>query len=344
MDSSNIELREEEEEEELENSYSQVGLEPGEQFQVRYSVQEELGKGRYGVVHKVKDQQSGIIAAAKFVRCVKKQDRVKVQEEINIMNNLRHPKLLQLIAAFENPKDIIMIMEYISGGELFERVVAEDFMLTEQDCVLFMRQICQGVSYMHNNCIVHLDLKPENIMCHKSSSHKIKIVDFGLARRLQTNIPLRVLYGTPEFVPPEIINYDPIGVTSDMWSVGVICYVLLSGLSPFMGDTDAETFVNITRVDYDFDDEMFNTISEDAKEFISSLLVKKKEERLTADECLRHSWLTHCDMTVGCVKLSTDKLKKFIIRRKWQKTKNAIVAVGRMTTLSETGCHSSDSS
>lgn len=139
----------------------------------------------------------------------------------------------------------------ISGGELFERVVADDFTLTEHDCILFIRQICEGVNYMHENSIVHLDLKPENIMCSTRSSHQvfisiannplrlpkinenfvflpfqIKIIDFGLARRLSSDTPVRVLFGTPEFICPEILNYEEIGFQSDMWSIGVICYVL----------------------------------------------------------------------------------------------------------------------
>lgn len=89
-----------------------------------------------------------------------------------------------------------------------------------------MRQICEGVVYMHSQNIVHLDLKPENIMCHTRTSHEIKIIDFGLAQKLDPDKPVRVLFGTPEFISPEIINYEPIGVASDMWSLGVICYVL----------------------------------------------------------------------------------------------------------------------
>lgn len=114
----------------------------------------------------------------------------------------------------------------ISGGELFERVVADDFTLTERDCILFVRQICEGAAYMHAQSVVHLDLKPENIMCYTRHSHEIKIIDFGLAQMLSPDRPVRVLFGTPEFIPPEIINYEPIGTESDMWSVGVICYVL----------------------------------------------------------------------------------------------------------------------
>lgn len=79
---------------------------------------------------------------------------------------------------------------------------------------------------MHKNSVVHLDLKPENIMCQSRTSHEVKLIDFGLAQKLDPDTPVRVLFGTPEFVPPEIINYEPIGFESDMWSVGVICYVL----------------------------------------------------------------------------------------------------------------------
>lgn len=319
-----------------------VAMEPGSNFKSRYDVQEELGKGRFGVVHKVVDKSTNQKLAAKFIRCRTQKDKDKVQEEINIMNLLRHQKLLQLAAAFEHPKEMIMVMEYISGGELFERVVADDFTLTEKDCILFMRQICEGVAYMHSQSIVHLDLKPENIMCHTRTSHEIKIIDFGLAQKLNPDVPVRVLFGTPEFIPPEIINYEPIGVESDMWSLGVICYVLLSGLSPFMGDTDSETFANITRADYDFDDEAFNTVSQDARDFIGALLVKRKDDRISADQCLRHVWLdpeNHQETVV----LSTDKLKKFIIRRKWQKTGNAIRALGRMATLSASRRNSANS-
>jgi len=298
--------------------YSHVTLAPGDNFRQNYMVHEELGKGRFGVVYRVIDNTAKAIRAAKYVRCIKAADREKVHQEIEIMNKLRHPKLLQLAAAYDCPKEIILVTEYVSGGELFERVVADDFTLTERDCILFMRQICDGVGYMHSQNIVHLDLKPENILCQSQSSHNIKLIDFGLARQLNPDTPVRVLFGTPEFIAPEIVSYEPIGCASDMWSLGVVCYVLLSGLSPFMGDNDADTFANITVADYDFDDEAFAAISADAKDFISSLLVKRPEQRMTAEACLQHKWLAQTKRTMKSVKLPTDRLKKFIIRRKWQ--------------------------
>lgn len=127
------------------------------------------------------------------------------------------------------------------------------------------------------------------------------------------------MFGTVEFICPEILNYEPIGFNSDMWSVGVICYVLLSGLSPFMGDSDVDTCANVTRADYDFDDEAFDAVTQSAKDFISSLLVHRKEDRLTAKECLESIWLSHQnDDSSSKIRICTDKLKKFIIRRKWQ--------------------------
>ncbi|XP_037955655.1 myosin light chain kinase, smooth muscle-like [Teleopsis dalmanni] len=313
-----------------------ICVKSGGDFKNRFEILEELGKGRFGIVYKVQEKEEPHqVLAAKIIKCIKSRDREKVKEEISIMNSLKHPKLLQLAASFESARELVMVMEYITGGELFERVVADDFTLTELDCILFLRQICEGVDYMHSQSIVHLDLKPENIMCHTRTSHQIKIIDFGLAQRLNDTLPVRVLFGTPEFIPPEIISYEPIGFQSDMWSVGVICYVLLSGLSPFMGDSDVETFANITRADYDFDDEAFDCISQEAKDFIGSLLIHRKERRLTAKECLKSKWLTQGhDENLSNNKICTDKLKKFIIRRKWQKTGNAIRALGRMATLS----------
>uniref|UniRef100_A0A182XWG5 Uncharacterized protein n=1 Tax=Anopheles stephensi TaxID=30069 RepID=A0A182XWG5_ANOST len=324
-----------------------VTIASGGDFNEQFEVVKEVGKGRFGVVYKViaRQGETGTVLAAKKVKCIRMKDKERVWQETAIMESLEHPKLLRLFATFELPKEIIMVVEYISGGELFERVVADDFTLTEKDCVIFVRQICQGVEHMHSRQIVHLDLKPENIMCATKTSHEvgftqqgkasIKIIDFGLAQRLCASSPTRVLFGTPEFIAPEIINYEPISVQSDMWSIGVICYVLLSGLSPFMGDNDVDTFSNITRAEYDFDDEAFDLVSDGAKEFIAGLLRGRQEERLSAQQCLQSEWLSFkSGENVGVNQIRTDKLKKFIIRRKWQKTGNAIRALGRMANLS----------
>jgi len=119
----------------------------------------------------------------------------------------------------------------------------------------------------------------------------VKIIDFGLARKFEPLKKLQILFGTPEFVAPEVVNFEPIGYSTDMWALGVITYVLVSGLSPFMGDTDLETMANVTIAEYDYEDDAFNNVSNEAKDFIDSLLVKNQVTRATADSCLNHPWL-----------------------------------------------------
>jgi len=303
-----------------------------------YELLEFLGRGKFGEVKKCREKSTKHLLAAKFIQIHKEQDRIEACNEIEIMKALQHPRLLQLYDAFDTKNDICLIMELITGGELFERVIDDDFILTERLCELYMMQICEGVHFMHSCNIVHLDMKPENILCLNRDGHRIKIIDFGLARKFDPTKQLKVLFGTPEFVAPEVINFDRIGFGTDMWSVGVICYVLLSGLSPFMGENDNDTYANINRVNFDFDDESFTDISDEAKDFISKLLIKNKEKRLLAHQCLSHPWLTRRPKLVSTPndeetaekKLSTRKLRRFVIRRRWQKAVNALLALKRM--------------
>ncbi|XP_054168206.1 myosin light chain kinase, smooth muscle-like [Oppia nitens] len=308
-----------------------VVIEKDVNFNELYDIKEDIGRGRFGLCKRVVEMSTNKEKAAKIIRCLRPNDREEVYREINIMCQLKHKNLVQLDKAFEFAKEMILITEFISGGELFERIVAENYILTEFECILFMRQICEAVSYMHSNNVMHLDLKPENILCKTRNSYDIKIIDFGLARGYSREETLKILFGTPEFVAPEIINYEVVTPAADMWSVGVICYVLLSGLSPFMDETDAKTLCNVTQAHYDFEDEAFDSISDEAKQFILSLLVKNPEERLTADECLSNRWLKR--EPSKHIPIATEKLKKFLIRRKWQKTGTAILALGRITHL-----------
>ena len=313
-----------------------VQIEDGSNFKSKYEVSDELGRCQFGVVYKVKDKSDGKILAAKFVKCRTQEDKKKCKNEISIMNDLDSPKLLQLAAAYENPREIIMVMECIDGGELFEKVIDEEFDLTEYDCQKFMHQICQAMVFMHEKSIVHLDLKPENILLKSKTSYSIKIADFGLAKKLKPDVETRIMFGTVEFVSPEVVTYDPVSTTSDMWSVGVICYVLLSGLSPFMGDTDLETFNNISSVAYDFEDESFDDISEDAKDFISKSLIKSQTKRLTATKSLLHPWLTRSYENACTIQnhvINTEKLRRFLARWRWRKAKRSIGALEGFSSM-----------
>uniref|UniRef100_A0A673JRH5 Myosin light chain kinase family, member 4a n=1 Tax=Sinocyclocheilus rhinocerous TaxID=307959 RepID=A0A673JRH5_9TELE len=244
--------------------------------------QEVLGGGRFGQVHKCIENSSGLTLAAKIIKARSQKEKEVVKNEIQVMNQLDHANLIQLYAAYESRNDVILVLEYVDGGELFDRIIDENYKLKELDTVMFIRHICEGLRYMHKMYILHLDLKPENILCVSRT--------FVLFR-YQPREKLRVNFGTPEFLSPEVVNYDFVSFNTDMWSLGVITYMLLSGLSPFLGDDDNETLNNILACQWNFQEDEFSEVSEEAKDFISKLLVVDKSWRLGATEALKHPWL-----------------------------------------------------
>ncbi|CAH6792292.1 Mylk [Phodopus roborovskii] len=320
-------------EKEPEVDYRTVTVNTEQKVSDVYDIEERLGSGKFGQVFRLVEKKTGKLWAGKFFKAYSAKEKENIRQEISIMNCLHHPKLVQCVDAFEEKANIVMVLEIVSGGELFERIIDEDFELTERECIKYMKQISEGVEYIHKQGIVHLDLKPENIMCVNKTGTRIKLIDFGLARRLENAGSLKVLFGTPEFVAPEVINYEPIGYATDMWSIGVICYILVSGLSPFMGDNDNETLANVTSATWDFDDEAFDEISDDAKDFISNLLKKDMKNRLNCTQCLQHPWLMKDTKNMEAKKLSKDRMKKYMARRKWQKTGNAVRAIGRLSSM-----------
>ncbi|XP_053472943.1 myosin light chain kinase 3 isoform X2 [Ictalurus furcatus] len=295
---------------------------------------ELLGGGRFGQVHKCAERSSGLTLAAKMIKVKGLKEREEVKNEIGMMNQLNHVNLIQLYDAFESRTNLTLIMEYVEGGELFDRIVNEDYQLTELDAIVFMRQICEGVQYLHQQYILHLDLKPENILCVSSTSNQIKIIDFGLARKYRPREKLKVNFGTPEFLAPEVVNYDFVSFPTDMWSVGVITYMLLSGLSPFLGENDAETMNNILHANWDFDAEAFENVSEEAKDFISKLLIPAKCSRLSASGCMKHSWLNNLEEKAKQhrVRLKSQmRLQRYLAaHRQWKKHFHAVTAANRL--------------
>uniref|UniRef100_A0A3Q3AEP6 Death-associated protein kinase 2a n=1 Tax=Kryptolebias marmoratus TaxID=37003 RepID=A0A3Q3AEP6_KRYMA len=137
---------------------------------------------------------------------------------------------------------------------------------------------------------------------------RIKLIDFGLAHKIEAGVEFKNIFGTPEFVAPEIVNYEPLGLEADMWSIGVITYILLSGASPFLGETKQDTLGNISAVNYEFDEELFGHTSELAKKFISQLLEKDKMKRLTIQDALNHPWIKKMWSVVSSCSLQNEQL------------------------------------
>ncbi|XP_051835349.1 myosin light chain kinase 2, skeletal/cardiac muscle isoform X1 [Antechinus flavipes] len=302
--------------------------------------QHQLGGGKFGEVCTCTEKATGLKLAAKIIKKQSPKDKEMALLEIEVMNQLNHHNLIQLYAAIETSHEIILFMEFVEGGELFERIVDEDYQLTEVDTMVFVRQICEGILFMHKMRVLHLDLKPENILCVSTTGHMVKIIDFGLARRYNPNEKLKVNFGTPEFLSPEVVNYDQISDKTDMWSMGVITYMLLSGLSPFLGDDDTETLNNVLAANWYFDEETFETISEEAKDFVSKLIIKTPGERMSAAQCLAHPWLNNlAEKAKRCNRRLKSQilLKKYVMKRRWKKNFIAVSAANRFKKITSSG-------
>ncbi|XP_014941039.1 death-associated protein kinase 2 isoform X5 [Prionailurus viverrinus] len=294
-----------------------------------YDIGEELGSGQFAIVKKCREKSTGLEYAAKFIK--KRQSRAsrrgvsreEIEREVSILRQVLHPNVITLHDVFENRTDVVLILELVSGGELFD-FLAQKESLSEEEATSFIKQILDGVNYLHAKKIAHFDLKPENIMLLDKNIPipHIKLIDFGLAHEIEDGVEFKNIFGTPEFVAPEIVNYEPLGLEADMWSIGVITYILLSGASPFLGDTKQETLANITAVSYDFDEEFFSQTSELAKDFIRKLLVKETRKRLTIEEALRHPWITPVDNQQALVRresvVNLENFKKQYVRRRWK--------------------------
>ncbi|XP_062303102.1 myosin light chain kinase, smooth muscle isoform X1 [Osmerus eperlanus] len=316
-------------------TYQDVTIDSTHKVSEHYTVMEKLGVGKFGQVFKLSHKETGRVYAGKFYKGRRAKEREAARKEIELMNYLHHPKLVQCLGAYDNKPEMVMVMEFIAGGELFERIVDDNFEHTEAASVLYMQQICEGIGYMHTQDIVHLDLKPENIVCVNHNCTLIKIIDFGLASKLDPTTPLKVMHGTPEFVAPEVISYETVGLATDMWSVGVICYILLSGESPFQGNSDAETLALVTAAQWEFDEESFEEITDQAKNFISSLLNKDSRRRMSCEEALAHSWMAASADPSTTKSLSKEKMKRFLARQKWKKAGKALLALKRMALRSK---------
>ncbi|GMT25440.1 hypothetical protein PFISCL1PPCAC_16735 [Pristionchus fissidentatus] len=257
----------------------------------KYDILEEIGTGAFGVVHRCVERATGNTFAAKFVNTPHEKDKETVRKEIHTMSTLRHPGLINLHDAYEDDAEMVMIYEFMSGGEMFEKVSDETNRMTEADAANYMRQVCRALKHMHEMNYVHLDLKPENIMFTTKRSNDLKLIDFGLATHLDPKNSIKVSTGTAEFAAPEVANGKSVGFFTDMWSVGVLSYILLSGLSPFGGDSDEETLRNVKAGDWSFDDSAFSSISEDARDFIKKLLQIDPSSRMSIHDAMEHPWL-----------------------------------------------------
>ena len=248
----------------------------------------------------------------------------------------------------------ITLTEYLPGGELFRYISSTKYKLTEAKCQIFAKQILLAIEFMHSKRIIHLDLKPENILLvndlmdsskNNQSSEALKLIDFGLAKNLgiRKKIPMNMC-GTLEFISPEVLRCSHASFASDMWSAGVIMYMMISGgISPFWSGTEYGTQYHIHRAQLargGFNHRNFKNVSKESIECVAKLLTLEPKSRLTASECLQHTWLSslsHRKLSAPSQskQLETAWLRKYLARRRWKRWIITIKALNRMIKLGE---------
>ncbi|KAL0100922.1 hypothetical protein PUN28_019361 [Cardiocondyla obscurior] len=261
-----------------------------------YEVEEQpFARGKYATVRRCCERSSGRQWAAKFLRKRRRAQELRAEalHEVAVLDAAAHcSRLVSLHQVFETNTEMVLVLELAPGGEL-QMILDRDEVPEERQVARLLKQILDGIAFLHSLNVAHLDIKPQNlVLTGEFPDCDVKLCDFGISRYISHGADIREILGTPDYVAPEVLNYEPISLATDMWSVGVLLYVLLTGCSPFGGDTKQETFCNISRCRLDFPDDLFEDVSEEARDLMRKLMVKDPNERLTVTECLQHPWFS----------------------------------------------------
>ncbi|XP_065359391.1 calcium/calmodulin-dependent protein kinase type 1 [Calliphora vicina] len=248
-------------------------------------------------------------------------------------NRLTHPNIVQLYETYEDKSKIYLVMELVTGGELFDRIV-EKGSYTEKDASDLIRQILEAVDYMHEQGVVHRDLKPENLLFYSpDDDSKIMISDFGLSKMEDSGI-MATACGTPGYVAPEVLAQRPYGKAVDIWSIGVISYILLCGYPPFYDENDANLFAQILKGEFEFDSPYWDDISESAKDFIRHLMCVNVEKRYTCKQALLHPWISgNAAGNKNIHATVSEQLKKNFAKSRWKQAYLAATVIRQMQRL-----------
>lgn len=259
----------------------------------------QLGAGAYGVVYRVTEKTTGQIRACKQVNNDKITNYDGFMNEVQALKTLDHPNIIKLYEVYKSSDWVYLVTELCEGGELFDYIL-DNKPLSEHDSAKLFHQMVSAVLYWHKNCIWHRDLKPDNFMMSKAGPNAtLKLIDFGLSRSFfkQTGdgpgevIRMETRAGTSLYMAPEVLsgNYNN---SCDIWSLGVILYIMMSCNLPFGGSSDHEIYESILKIDYVFSDEngYWETRSEEVKDLVSKMLVYE-EDRITPKEALNHPWV-----------------------------------------------------
>uniref|UniRef100_A0A182Y0V6 DH domain-containing protein n=1 Tax=Anopheles stephensi TaxID=30069 RepID=A0A182Y0V6_ANOST len=280
-------------------------------YQDFYDLGDEIGRGTQGITYHATDRSNGRNFAAKIMYG-SPDLRPFMFNEVDIMNVLNHRKLIRLHDAYDINRSITLILELASGGELVRDNLLKYDYYTERQIAIYVYQVLLGLEHMHTRGIAHMGLTIKDLLIAHPGSDNLKICDFGLARRIEDDKLYTLDYGMPEFIAPEVINRCGVGLGQDMWCVGIITYILLGGVSPFLGRNDRETLTRIKEGKWTFIGSVWENISTEARDFITRLLVYEEKHRMTIRDALNHSWFDVIyRRTFEEYQIGTDRLRSY---------------------------------
>ncbi|KAL2523702.1 Calcium-dependent protein kinase 9 [Abeliophyllum distichum] len=304
---------------------------PYEDIKAHYSLGKELGRGQFGVTHLCTDIATGQQYACKSIskrKLVTKSDKEDMRREIQIMQHLSgQSNIVEFKGAYEDKQSVHLVMELCAGGELFDRIIAKGH-YSERAAASICRSIVKVVQICHFMGVMHRDLKPENfLLSDKSENALLKATDFGLSVFIEEGKIYKDLVGSAYYVAPEVLRRR-YGKEVDIWSAGVMLYILLSGVPPFWAETEKGIFDAIVRGHIDFDSKPWPSISNSAKDLVRRMLTQDPKERITAAEVLEHPWIREggdaSDKPIDIAVLS--RMKQFRAMNKLKKLALKVIA------------------
>ncbi|XP_070791830.1 calcium/calmodulin-dependent protein kinase type IV [Pituophis catenifer annectens] len=324
-----------------------------------YDLESELGRGATSIVYRCRQKGTQKPFAVKILKktelpaeelCAtlkklfeEQVDKKIVRTEIGVLLRLSHPNIIKLKEIFETPTEISLVLELVTGGELFDRIVEKGY-YSERDAADAVKQILEAVAYLHANGIVHRDLKPENLLyATPAPDAPLKIADFGLSKIVADHVTMKTVCGTPGYCAPEILRGCAYGSEVDMWSIGIITYILLCGFEPFYDERgDQYMFKRILNCEYDFVSPWWDDVSLNAKDLVRKLIVLDPKKRLTTFQALQHPWVTGKAANFIHMDTAQKKLQEFNARRKLKAAVKAVVASTRLGSASYHSTHDSN--
>jgi len=310
-------------------------------FRSQYKLGDTLGKGAFSTVRIAMKKNDDIICHA--VKIIEKSnlsynDEVALKSETEILKTLNHPRIIKMIDFFDEPNRYYVVTEFLQGGELLGRIISKNS-YSEKETRDVCRVLFETIQFIHEKKIAHRDLKPENLLLkHEDDDSDLKIADFGFAKYMPESSYLTTQCGTPEYVAPEIITGIPYNQQVDMWSMGVIMYILLCGYPPFVDDNRKLSclYQKVRIGKYEFHKDSWDDISDHAKDLVTNLLNVNAKERFNVEQALNHDWFRQEDKVLSRHELnkSVVKMKKFITTRKFRAAVRAVILTNKLKTFS----------